>query len=222
MKRVTVIIFAVLSFAVPCKCQFVTRDEVSPSSGCRSPFTYDNGINLRISVLANTKDSSIELERIMVKDISRFKESGQISSSHDTVPGGQKQPIEFDATIFWTELQVDGKPTAYAAAAFFFETCAIFMQGRGFSTQLLTVDNLAVQPTKEKMLDYLEKRLYDGLVAEVKSRRAAAKILKSQPVARRTESAPARGHHYTPICNETPQHGCYYFRCNEHPTRPAV
>ena len=190
MKRVAVLTLAVLSFTMTSKCQLVTKDEVSPSSGCRSPFTYDNGINLSISVVANPKESSSELGRIMAKDISRFKETGRISSSasNDTAPVGQKQPIEFEAIIFWTELQIDGKTSGYAAAGVFFEPCASFGTGRGFSTQLLTFDGLAVQPTKEKMLDYLEKNLYDALIAEVKSRRASAKISKTQPVVQRTES----------------------------------
>jgi|SRR5579859_6997409 len=185
MKRVIVISFAVLSFALPSKCQFVTRDAVSPSSGCHSSFAYDNGINLSISVIANTAQSSTELEQIIAKDISRFKDTGRITSASTeaALPAGQR-PIEFNATIFWTELQVGGKTSAYAAAAFFIETCAIFGQDNsgGFSTHLLVIDRLTVQGTKEKLLDDLEKSLYDALVAEVKRRREAAKVSEVRPM----------------------------------------
>ena len=178
MKQIVLVTLMVLYFAPTSRCQTVTVDTVSPTSGCHSLFTYDNGLNLRISVLTATKDSAMELERTIAKDISRFKDTRQISTSNDPVlPIGQR-PIEFEATIFWSELQVGGKTAGYAAAAFFTETYAILGNGRatGFSTQILATEDLYVQPTKEKMLDYLEKALYDGLIAEVKSRRAAAKI----------------------------------------------
>ena len=185
MKRVILLFVAVTCFAVPSKCQFVTRDTVSPSSGCHSPFTYDDGINLSVSVIANTTQSSAELEQIIAKDISRFKGTGHISSASTgaALPAGQR-PIEFNATIFWTELQVGGKTSAYAAAAFFIETCATFGQdyAGGFSTHLLVVDRLTVQATKEKMLDDLEKNLYDALVAEVKRRRESAKVSQVRPL----------------------------------------
>jgi len=182
MKRIIVLALVTFYFSTPCKCQFVSKDEVPPTSGCRSLFTYNHGINLDITVLANTKESSSELERAMAKDISRFKDTGQITGSNDAaLPLEQMRPIRFEATVFWTELQIDGKTSGYAAAAFFFEICATHGNGRGFSTQLLTVESLAVQPTKEKLLDYVEKNLYDALIAEVNRRRASTKMLANSP-----------------------------------------
>jgi hypothetical protein len=176
MKQFVFLALAMVAAAIPTYAQFVTRDTVSPASGCHSLYTYDDGVNIRILVLrgSGTKDKA-DLERTMARDISRFKDTGRIRTS-DAIPPNDQHLSEFVVTIIWNEIKTEGETSGYAAAMFTMEPCATFSNSKGFAVNMLSVDdNMFVEPTKEGLLDILEKTIYDSLIRVVRNRRAAIK-----------------------------------------------
>jgi len=181
MKQFVLLALAMVVSAMPTYAQFVTKDTVSPASGCSSPYTYDNGVNIVITVLSGSaKTDKAGLARTMAQDISRFKDTGRIRASNDALPPTDRKPIEFMVTIILDELKLEGGETSgYAAAMFTMEQCASFANSNsktGFAVDMITASpHLFVDPTKEGLVDSLEKEIYDSLIAIVRSRRAKIK-----------------------------------------------
>lgn len=159
--------------AAPTFAQVVTMDKMPADSGCHAPFTYPSGINLRISVRSNKKDTEPALERTLALDISRFKDAGEIQTQHDKIAPVGQRAIGFELTVFWAEVTMDGKTVGYEASMFLTETCAVFEPG--FSSQLIIVAGPYIMSTKEKLEDMIEKDIYDSLEKIVKQRRNSAK-----------------------------------------------
>jgi len=152
-------------------------DKTPVDSGCHKAFTYPAGINLRISVHSNKKDTEADIERTLALGIARFKDAGEIQTRHDKiVPIGQ-QPIEFELTVFWAEVTMEGKAVGYEASMFVTETCAVFgnYDEPGFSSQLLIIAGPYIVSTKEQLEDMIEKDIYDSMETVVKQRRNSAK-----------------------------------------------
>ncbi len=67
----------------------------APQSCAKAP-TYDNGVNLTIHVLTTDKLGDHEIEQVLVKDISRFKDTNEIKAGNDT----RTNKTRFEAHIF--------------------------------------------------------------------------------------------------------------------------
>ena len=152
-------------------------DKMPANSGCHAPFTYASGINLRISVYSNKNDTEAALERTLALDISRFKDAGEIQTRHDKIAPIGQRPIEFELTVFWAEVTMEGKTVGYEASMFVTETCAVLgnYDEPGFSSQLLIIAGPYLMPTKERLEDKIEKEVYDSMETIVKQRRNSAK-----------------------------------------------
>jgi hypothetical protein len=177
MKYLSIVaIFA--SSVLPVYGQMVTMDKIPSSSGCSTLPTYERGVNVRITVRTNEKSDDPELEKTLAQDISRFKDTNSVTPNNDPVAPIGKRPIEFEATVFWGEIKgEDGSVLGYAASNFITETCAVFEHENdhvpGFSTHVLFVSGVMMHPSREKLLDTVEKGIYDALIATVRRRRAA-------------------------------------------------
>ena len=154
-----------LMFVVSPHCQ------TAPQSCAKAP-TYDNGINLTIHVLTTEKLGDHDIEQVLARDISRFKDTNEIKTGNDT----RTDKTGFDAQIFWSEVKLDdGSTVGYVASFAVTEDCALFDNGTdlsGFSSHVLLLGGPFHSSSKDHQLDRIEKGLYDAIMARVRRRRS--------------------------------------------------
>lgn len=205
-KVAVALISAALCIAVvPAEAQFVTLSEnLPPTSGCSKPWTYDHGVNLDIKVWSNDlaasdlrsvgiEPSQVPLEgfpqvdagkvaEIIVKDLSRLKDTGVITASG--LPKGPKGEIliHFYAQINLEPLHLtSGQLTGYVAALHLDEVCSTFGEGKniGVSVREIEIPGLLKLSTLEEMVRNVEGLIYDEVMGVVKVRRQALVNLPS-------------------------------------------
>jgi hypothetical protein len=153
-------------------------DKIPATSGCSKASIYDKGINLGLRVITSGAFSDKDIESTLAMDMSRFKDTNLITTSSDPVVPIGNRPIAFEATVFWSEIKMqDNAVAGYVASYFITETCGIFDYGSripGFSTHVLSLSTPLSQPQRDKLLDLLEKEIYDQILKTVKARRETA------------------------------------------------
>jgi hypothetical protein len=169
LQRIGIAALTLAGLAASGQAQFVTDDTVPASSGCRSSYTYDSGLNITINLYSGNKPER-EIERTIAQDIARYKDTGVVRTSSDPPPN--PRPMDFVAIVIWSELREGGQTTGYAAATFILEQCSTFANAKGFGVNDLMMSTMLVQSSKERLLDKLEKTIYDSVTEEVKKRRA--------------------------------------------------
>jgi hypothetical protein len=169
MMRWCLGVFVLLWSATSGYSQVASHDKLPPTSSCKVPYPYEHGVNMSIAVFSESKDLKPDLETAIAQNISRFKDTAQIRTSLETQKTAHQ--LEFYVFITATRLLTGDQEAGYAASVVVMETCAFLDVPGGISVDAVMFQSMAVQSSKEELIDYLEKHIYDSVMAEVKKRR---------------------------------------------------
>jgi hypothetical protein len=131
----------------------LVAEATPPGTSCKAAPTYDQGLNITISVITMDKYSDADLERTLARDIARFKDTNVVTAGSDSSLPIGKRRVTFEVSLFWAELKsANGAVVDYVGSYFIEETCAVFNHRNspvpGFATHELIMQSPLSGPRK--------------------------------------------------------------------------